>query len=121
MGQLTLNLEPHVVDRFPTLRDFVAFRSTVVPKAPKAQAADMDMSPSTLSRKLHPTDDTGNRLNVDDLEAWLRSTGDAAAVVEYLAAKYLDNDARRRERAVAQLEAMLPQLAAQLAQLKAGA
>lgn len=66
-------------------------------------------------------DGSGNRLNVDDLEAWLRSTGDAAAVVEYLAAKYLDNDARRRERAVAQLEAMLPQLAAQLAQLKGGA
>lgn len=118
MSQLTLNLEPALPERFPTLRAFIAHRSSVVAKAPKAQAADMDVAPSTLSRKLHPHEGDTQRFNVDDLEAWLHSTGDAAAVVEYLAAKFMDSDAARHERNVAKLEALLPDLVATLAQLR---
>ena len=47
-------------------------------------AADMDMAPSTLTRKLNPSDGDTQRLNLDDFEAWLVSTGEAAAAVEYL-------------------------------------
>ena len=74
MNQYTLNFEPSLPERFPTLREYVAHRSTVVQKMPKTQAADMDMAPSTLSRKLNPSDGDTQRFNVDDLEAWLRST-----------------------------------------------
>ncbi len=58
------------------------------------------------------------RFNLDDLEAWLASTGDAAAVVEYLAAKYMDTDSARHQRVVANAEALLAQLAVVLPQLK---
>lgn len=118
MSQLTLNFEPALPDRFPTLRDFVAHRSSVVVKPLKAQAADMDVAPSTLSRKLHPGDGDTQRFNLDDLEAWLRSTGDASAVVEYLAAKYLDSDNDRRARLARQAERLLLELAAVLPALK---
>ena len=53
MSQLTLNFEPALPERFPTLRAYVAHRSAVVAKPMKAVAADMDLSPSTLSRKLN--------------------------------------------------------------------
>lgn len=121
MSQLTLNFEPALPDRFPTLRAFVAHRSAVVVKPQKAQAADMDMAPSTLSRKLNPADGDTQRFNLDDFEAWLASTGDASAAIEYLAAKYMDTDAARSQRVVAKLEAILPDLLQTLAQMKAGA
>ena len=67
MNQYTLNFEPSLPERFPTLREYVAHRSTVVQKMPKTQAADMDMAPSTLSRKLNPSDGDTQRFNVDAL------------------------------------------------------
>ena len=121
MSQLTLNFEPALPDRFPSLRQFVAHRAAVVTKHLKTQAADMDMAPSTLSRKLNPADGDTQRFNCDDLEAWLTSTGDAAAVVEYLAAKYLDSDTDRQARLLSRVEGMLPELAQLVAALKATA
>jgi len=119
MSQLTLNFDPALHERFPTLRSFIAYRAQAgVNKPMKVQAADLDMAPSTLSRKLHPQDGDTQRFNLDDLEAWLHSTGDAAAVVEYLASKYLDNDTARQQRIAAKLEAMLPDLMQALAQMK---
>ena len=119
MSQLTLNFDPALHERFPTLRAFVAYRAQAgVAKPMKVQAADMDMAPSTLSRKLNPADGDTQRFNLDDLDHWLASTGDAAAVVEYLASKYLDNDASRQQRIAAKLEAMLPDLLQALAQMK---
>ena len=117
-SQMTLNFEPTLPDRFPSLREFVAHRSGLVRKPPKVQAADMDLSPSMLSRKLHPGDGDTQRFNCDDLEAWLASTGDAAAVVEYLAAKYMDTDEARRARVLSRVENMLPELSQLLASLK---
>jgi len=119
MSQLTLNFEPSLPERFPSLRQFVAHRSSIVPKHLKVQAGDMDMAPSTLSRKLNPGEGDTQRLNCDDLEAWLVSTGDAPAVIEYLAAKFMDCDKARKARLVSKFEGMLPEIAAVLAQLKA--
>lgn len=119
MGQLTLNFQPALPERFPTLRDFIAHRSTQVNKPQKAQAADMDMAPSTFSRKLNPCDGDTQRFNCDDLEAWLQSTGDAAAVVEYLAAKYMDCDAVRQQRVLANAERLIAELASVLPSLRA--
>ncbi len=120
MNQLTLNLEPSTAERFPSLRAFVAHRSAITSKHLKVQAADLDMAPSTLSRKLNPADGDTQRFNVDDLEAWLASTGEAGAVIEYLASKYMDTDAARRARALAKAEQTLQQLAALIPALKAG-
>lgn len=119
--QLTLNFEPSIPERFPTLRAFVAHRAAITAKHLKVQAADMDMAPSTLSRKLNPADGDTQRFNVDDLEHWLASTGEASAVVEYLAAKYLDSDKSRQARTLHNAEKLLAELAAVLPQLRAAA
>lgn len=121
MNQLTLNLEPSTAERFPTLRAFIAHRAAVTSKHLKAQAADLDMAPSTLSRKLNPTEGDTQRFNVDDLEAWIASTDEAPAVIEYLASKFMDSDDARRARALAAAEQTIKQLAALLPQLKASA
>lgn len=119
-AQLTLSFEPALPDRFPTLRHFVAHRAAVTRKSQKTQAADMDMAPSMLGRKLNPADSDTQRFNCDDLEAWIASTGEAEAVIEYLAAKYMDTADARRARALSRLEGMLPDLAALMASLKEG-
>lgn len=118
---MTLSFDPALPDRFPTLRAYVAHRSAMVTKHLKVQAADMDLSPSTLSRKLNPAEGDTQRFNLDDLEQWLQSTGDAAAVIDYLASKYMDSPDARRTRALAKLEGLLPELSALVASVRGAA
>jgi hypothetical protein len=117
-SQLTLSFEPSLPERFPTLRAYVAHRTPLLAKSAKVIAADMDMSPSTLSRKLNPSDGDTQRFNVDDLEAYLESTGDAPAVIEYLAAKYMDSPDARKARALSKVERLAEELSAAMALLK---
>lgn len=121
IAQLTLSLEPGLLDRWPTLREYIAHRVQVQTKLAKTIASDMDMSPSALSRKLTPGEGDTARFNVDDLEKYIESTGDVAAVIEYLAAKYMGGgDEARRARALAQVEALLPELTRALTTVKGG-
>lgn len=120
-AQLTFSFEPALLDRFASLRAYVAHRAAITRKSQKSQAADMDMAPSTLARKLNPADGDTQRLNCDDLEAWIASTGEAEAVIEYLAAKYMDTPDARRQRLVSRLESMLTELSAALPALKEAA
>lgn len=120
-AQLTFSFEPALPDRFPSLRAYVAHRAAVARKAMKAQAGDMDMAPSMLSRKLNPTEGDTQRFNCDDLEAWIASTGEAEAVIEYLAAKYMDSPDARRQRLVGRMEAVLAEMASVLPSLKESA
>jgi hypothetical protein len=120
-NQMTLSFEPALPDRFPTLRSYVAHRASITVKPLKVQAADLDMAPSTLTRKLNPAEGDTQRLNCDDLEAWIASTGEAHAVIEYLAAKYMDSPDARKGRLLAKLEGMVPELLASIASLRAEA
>lgn len=124
-SQLTLNFEPTVVDRYSSLREFLAHRVQAQAKPAKTIAMDMDMSPSTLSRKLtaglQDGDKDTQRFNVDDLEMYFAKTGDAAAVIEYLAAKYLHSDEHRKTRAIARVEEIAAEMARALASLKGAA
>lgn len=117
--QLALNFEPSLPDRYPTLREYIAHRVTMQQKPAKTIAADMDMAPSSLSRKLNPGETDTSRFNVDDLEEYLKSTGDASAIVGYLAAKFLDTPDARRARVLQSVESMLPDLLSAIASLKA--
>jgi len=116
-AQLTLAFEPALPERFRTLRDYMAHRIQVQAKPAKTIAADMDMSPSTLSRKVSPGDGDTQRFNVDDLELYIQVTGDTGAI-EYLAAKYLCSDAQRRVRALARVESLSAELAGLVSSLK---
>jgi hypothetical protein len=115
--QLTLEFAPGLLERFPTAMD--ALRASVATSAKpiKTIAADMDMSGSTLSRKLNQDPDDPRRFNVDDLEAYVKATGDTLPI-QYLAVKYLQSDESRRARALSAVEQLLPELLRLLPSLK---
>lgn len=110
-SQLTLSWEPGLPDRWSTLRAYIAHRIDVQAKPAKTIAAEMDIAPSTLSRKLHPSPEDSQRLNVDDLEKYLAATGDVAAIIEYLAAKYMaGGDQARKARAISRVEMLATEI-----------
>lgn len=117
-SQMTLSFEPTLPDRFPTLRAYIAHRTPLLTKSAKVIAADMDMSPSTLSRKLNPTEGDTQRFNLDDLESFLESTGDAPAVIEYLAAKYMDSPEARKARVLSKVEGLAAELSSAMNALR---
>lgn len=119
-SQLTLDFEPAIAERFSSLRAFISFRVQELRLNAKTLAADMDLSPSVLSRKLNPGEADSQRLNVDDLEAYIRTTRDTSPIT-YLASKFLDSDESRRLRAIARVEALAVDLERTLAALKGGA
>jgi len=120
-SQMTLSFEPTLPDRFPTLRAYIAHRTPLLAKSAKVIAGDMDMSPSTLSRKLNPTEGDTQRFNLDDLEAFLESTGDAPAVIEYLAAKYMDSPEARKARVISKVERLTEELSNAMNALRSAA
>lgn len=116
-SQLTLDFEPGLLERHPTAMDVIRHVAYAHRKPIKALAADMDMSQSTLSRKLGADPDDPRRFSVDDLERFVVASGDVT-VIQYLAAKYLQSDESRRSHAVQAAEHLLRELAAILPSLK---
>lgn len=96
--QLTLSFEPVGWQQWDSLREYMA--DSVIPDhcrdhgvLKKYVAADLEMSPSDLSRKLCPTDGDVRRFSTDDLERWLAKTGNLKPLL-YLFERYggLTND-----------------------------
>lgn len=103
--QLTLNFESGLTAAYPTCLEYVAARIHQQGRPQKAVAADMDLSPSDLSRKLA---DTPNRtLSLNDFERYITVTGDTKPVL-YLVEKFLaggDKDAIQQQ--IAELQQRL--------------
>lgn len=104
MEQITLNYDAGLVDSYPTCREYIAHRIHHQGRPQKAIAADMDYSPSHLSRKCAQGPDDSMRLTLDDAERFMDVTGDTSPVL-YWVEKYLTGPDR-----VAQLEAELARL-----------
>lgn len=105
MEQLTINFEAGNVEAFKTCREFVAYRVHHQGVAQKVIAADMDYSPSDLTRKLAQSPNDTRRFTLDDLEKFMAVTGDTSPVL-YLAEKYLSGKTDR----IAELERELERL-----------
>lgn len=86
--QLTLRFDRGIVESYATCREYVAALIHQQGKPQKSVAADMDYSPSDLSRKLAQNPDDSRRFTLDDLERFIDVTGDTRAVY-YLVEKYL--------------------------------
>lgn len=105
--QLTLDLEPGLSDCYDGCREFVAARVHQIGRQQKVIAADMDMAPSQLARKLAQAPGDSARFTLDDLELYMEQTGDTDPIL-YLADRYLrraDPDELRRR--IAELEGQL--------------
>lgn len=104
MEQITLNYEAGRVESYPSCREYTASRIHHQGRPQKAIAADMDYSPSHLSRKCTQSPDDSMRFTLDDLERFIEVTGDTSPVL-YLVEKFLVG----RDR-IAALEAELARL-----------
>lgn len=113
--QLTLQLQPGLAQRFKSLREVTHWCALNHRGGVAAIAAQVDMSPSTLSRKLAGNPDDPHRtLDIDDLVRVLEATGDYTPVY-WLIDRFLPSDDQKRKAAVDQLSTLMPQLAALLA------
>ena len=113
MRQVEINFEAGLTGQFPAFRDVVKAAVYGCGRAFKAVAADLDMTSSELSRKLgdNPNDPVHFPLHM--LPELIRATGDKRPVY-WLVECFLEDEATRRSRAVAQIGDMLPQLQALL-------
>ena len=87
LTEVTFEVDATLPARFRSLREYVQFSLHLQPRPAKSIAADMDLSPSALSRKVSPGDGDTARFTVDDLERYMAVTGDTSPV-DYLAGKY---------------------------------
>lgn len=107
--QLTINFDAGLADCYATCREFVAARIHQQGRPQKAIAADMDYSPSDLSRKLAQNPDDSRRFTLDDLEKFMEVTGDTKPVL-YLVEKYLAaNDVDTLQKRIDELNALMAQ------------
>lgn len=86
--QLLIDFDASLVTSYGTCREFIAARVHQLGRPQKSIAADMDYSPSDLSRKLAQNPDDSRRFTLDDLEKYIETTKDIEPV-KYLAEKYL--------------------------------
>jgi hypothetical protein len=119
-NQLTLDFEPSVRQRFPTLRQCVHYTVLQDPRGIKAVAADCDLSESDLSRRLAPKKKGSPRAcDVDLMAAIMRSTKNLLPI-QWMLAEFVPDDRTRQAAALSTVETLLPQLMAAVATMKAG-
>jgi hypothetical protein len=109
--QLTLNFEPGLAQRYKSVKACVRAQIYASAKPDKAIAADMDLSPSELSRKIADNPNDPRNLTVEDLESYIETQRDLTPIY-YLLEKYGVPDEMRMAQAEAALLALLPQIEA---------
>jgi hypothetical protein len=102
MAQLSINFDAGISECYHTCREYVAARVHQIGRQQKAIAADLDLSPSHLSRKLAQSPTDTMRFTLDDLERYIETTGDTKPI-EYLIEKYLAGQSSEIERLRARL------------------
>lgn len=122
MDQLTINFEPGLRERYPTIYHVLRAMAERSGRPMKSIAADMDMSASDLSRRLN-ADLNENDTRVFDIgfldageKGFMKATR-STLVIEWLAEGHLDNvqPERQRQRAISELAKLMPKVAELLA------
>jgi hypothetical protein len=112
-GQLTLNLEPDMHEKYRCLRECIA--QGIYQRGLGNVAIDLDLQPSNLSVQL--SEEPTRRFSVDHLESYIEKTGDTTPIY-YLISKFLaPHEHKNEDAATAQLKAMAPQLLAVFKQM----
>jgi hypothetical protein len=105
MEQITLNYDADILESYSSLREFIGYRTHHQGRFQKEIAADMDLSPSHLARKIAQAPGDSMKFTVDNLEKFIEVTGDTSPVL-YLVEKYLTEQTDK----IAELEAELARL-----------
>ena len=117
--QLTLDFQPSVRARFPTLRQCVHFAVLEDPRGIKAVASDCDISVSELSRRLAPTEGDARSLDVNLMVEVMRSTG-SLLPLQWLLGEFVPDEKSRLVTALSAAESLLPQLQTVISELQRG-
>lgn len=117
-AQLTLNFEPGLAERHKSLKACIRERIYANNRPLKAIAADMDTSPSELTRKLGENPNDPRNLSCDDLEAYLQASNDHTPIY-YLIEKYAVSTEAKQAYAAAELSKLLPSILALAKQMGA--
>jgi hypothetical protein len=112
MRQLEITFEAGVRERFPEFADCLKASAYGCGRAFKVIAADLDMSASELSRKLAQNPNDPVNFPAQRLPELIRATN--LDPIIWLVEEFLEGAADKRERAKAELAAMLPRIAALL-------
>ena len=89
-NQLSIDFNPDLTKAYGSCVDYVQARVLRQGIPQKAIAADMDYSPSHLSRKLSNNPNDSMRFTLDDLEKFMEVTNDYEPI-KYLVAKFMAN------------------------------
>lgn len=110
-NQLTLELQPSLLQRFSTLRQCVHHTALTYPKGMKQLAADLDLSESELSRRLNPSEDDKRSCDVNLMVRIVEITGDLAPL-HWFMARFLHDAELHKQQAMNALVQMAPQMLA---------
>jgi len=103
--QMTLELEEGVGTRYRNLLECIA--QGVYQRGLKTVALALDESPGNLSSMLN--EESQRKFGVEELEQYIRETGDKTPIY-YLVARYLGDEAAARDQALNQVQQLLMQL-----------
>jgi len=117
---MTLDFQPSVRARFPTLRQCVHFVVLEDPRGIKAVASDCDVSVSELSRRLAPTDGDPRSCDVNLMVAIMKSTK-SQLPLQWLIGEFVPDDQTRLSSALSTAEQLLPQLQTAIGELQRAA
>ncbi len=112
-NQLTLELDPNLLDRYRNVRDVVT--AGVYQRGLKRIASDLDVAPGNLSCML--SDDSQRKLGTDDLERYIEVTGDLTPI-HFLVSRYLGDKTAEDTARTERLEALMGEMASLLGQVK---
>jgi hypothetical protein len=105
--QLTLDLEPTLLERFRNVREVVA--AGIYQRGLKRIAMDMEVAPGNLSCMLN--DESQRKLGTDDLERYMQISGDLEPI-RYLIARYMGDQATAEASTMKRIEGLLAEVTA---------
>lgn len=115
MRQLEISFEAGILQRFPEFQDAIKSSAYSCGRPFKSVAADLDMSPSELSRKLADNPNDPVHLPAKRLPDLMAATGDLTPIY-WLIETFLESPEAKAKRVRSELGAMLPKLIALLEQ-----
>lgn len=113
--QYTLDFEPGLTDRFKTWEEVLAAAVYGSRKGLGGVAADCDMSPSELTRRLNPDADDPRPLRTRDAINIIKATDDKRPVY-WLVETFLKDPEATKQEALARLPALMEALQTTLEQ-----
>lgn len=107
-AQLSLSFEPGLTAWFRSLREAAA-HSVYASRKGLSSVADLDLSPTDLTKRPNAERGEHRPLRADDVEQIIASTGDFTPIY-WLIEKFLRDQDVVRQQATQQIAALLPQL-----------